>query len=100
MMTIVSKVTLKDGAEPEWDEVMRERMEAAKDQPGWLGAQLLMPIGALNQRVIVGGWESRADWEAWHADEAFQETRRQLDGLESGRGEQSWHEVIAEERVA
>ena len=99
-MTIVSRVTLKDGAQPEWDEVMRARLEAAKERPGWLGAQRLAPVGALNQRVIVGCWESRADWEAWHGDEAFRETREQLDGLAAGPPEESWHEVIAEKHVA
>jgi heme-degrading monooxygenase HmoA len=99
MMTIVSRVTLKDGAQPEWDDVMRARLEAAQEQPGWLGAQLLAPIDALNQRVIVGCWETRADWEAWHADQTFQETREQLDELEVGPAEQSWHEVIAEKHL-
>src|SRR6266511_6222356 len=35
MMTIVTHVTLKEGTEPEWDAAMRERMQAARDQPGW-----------------------------------------------------------------
>jgi heme-degrading monooxygenase HmoA len=100
MVTIITKVTLKEGTEPEWDGIMQERLEAAREQPGWVGAHILVPVDAGNQRVIVGCWESRADWEVWHADEAFQQTRKQLDGLEAGPGEEAWHEVIAEEHEA
>jgi len=99
MVTIVTRVTLKEGAEPEWDEAMRERLTAARQQAGWLGGQLLMPFGALNQRVIIGSWRTRADWEAWHNDAAFQETRRRLEGLESAPSEQWWHEILADARI-
>jgi heme-degrading monooxygenase HmoA len=96
MMTIVSHVTLKEGKEPEWDAAMRERLAAAKGRLGWLGGQLLMPLDAMNKRVIVGTWQSRADWEAWHSDEAFQETRKRMAGLQAGDSEHWWHEVIEE----
>jgi heme-degrading monooxygenase HmoA len=33
----------------------------------------------MNERVVIGTWETRADWEAWHATEAFQETREAMD---------------------
>jgi heme-degrading monooxygenase HmoA len=98
MMTIVTHVTLKEGSEPEWDAAMRERLTAAKSQPGWVGGQLLMPLDKLNRRVIVGTWQTRADWEAWHNDPAFQETRRRLEGLEAAPSETWWHEVILDVR--
>lgn len=100
MMTIVGRVTLKTGVQPTWDGIMRERLEAVRDQPGWIGAQILIPVDALDQRVTVGSWESRADWQAWHQDEAFRETRRQLEGPEAAPPEEAWHEVIAERRAA
>ena len=98
MMTIVTHVTLKEGSEPEWDAAMRERLEAARGRPGWVGGQLLIPLQAMNKRVIVGTWQTRADWEAWHADKAFAETRTRMDGLETGAGEQWWHEVVLDVR--
>lgn len=98
MMTIVTHVTLKEGSEPEWDAAMRERLTAAKSQPGWVGGQLLMLLDKLNRRVIVGTWQTRADWEAWHNDPAFQETRRRLEGLEAAPSETWWHEVILDVR--
>ena len=96
MMTIVTTVTLREGAEPTWDEAMRARLEAARGQQGWIGGQLLMPIDSLNGRIIVGTWETRADWEAWHRDPAFAETREKLDGLESRPSEHAWHEVLVD----
>jgi heme-degrading monooxygenase HmoA len=93
-MTIVTLVTLKQGTEPEWDEVMQERLEAVKGQPGWIGGQLLMPVDRLDQRAIFGTWETRADWEAWHNDPAFAETRERLEGLQAAPSEVRWYEVL------
>lgn len=100
MMTVITRVRLRPGDEPEWDAAMRERLEAAQDRPGWVAGQLLIPVDALNERVIVGTWESRADWEAWHEDPAFQETRDRMEGLQSEKGTMTWHEVVREERTA
>ena len=100
MMTIVTRVTLKEGSEPTWDAAMKERLESAKSQHGWIGGQLVMPLDGLNSRVIIGTWDTRADWEAWHTDPKFQETRKQLQGLESKSSEEWWHEVIADVRRA
>lgn len=94
MMTIITHITLKEGPEPAWDAAMRERMGAARGQPGWIGSQLLIPLDGLNRRTIIGTWQTRADWEAWHTDPAFTETRRRLEGLEAGPSEEWWHEVI------
>jgi heme-degrading monooxygenase HmoA len=100
MMTVITRVALKEGSEPEWDAVMRERLSAAQDRDGWLGGQLLIPLDALNERIIVGIWETRADWEAWHADAAFQQTRDRLDDLQVEQQETTWHEVLADVRAA
>ncbi|HEV8439410.1 MAG TPA: antibiotic biosynthesis monooxygenase [Methylomirabilota bacterium] len=100
MMTIVTDVQLKKGAEGEWDAVMRERMEAAKDQPGWVGGQLLRSDREPSRRTIVGTWRTREDWERWHHDPLFAETRRQLDGLVSAPEEHSWHEVVLDVRTS
>lgn len=98
MMTIVTHVTLREGAEPEWDAAMRERLAAASGRPGWVGGQLMMPLDKLNRRVIVGTWQTRADWEAWHADATFAQTRQRMEGLEEGEPENWWHEVLEDVR--
>jgi heme-degrading monooxygenase HmoA len=98
MMTIVTHVTLREGAEPEWDATMRDRMSAAADRPGWVGGQLLIPLDGLHRRIIVGTWLTRADWEAWHNDPDFTATRGQLEGLEAEPSKHWWHEVIEDVR--
>ena len=64
MMTIVTDVRVRLGAEDKWDAVVRDRMAAAKERPGLVSAQLLRSESQPNQRVIVGTWRTRADWEA------------------------------------
>jgi len=98
MMTVITRVALKAGAEPEWDKAVRERIEAAHGRPGWIGGQLLIPADGLNQRVIVGTWQTRADWEAWHEDPAFRETRERMEGLQQGSDKMEWFEVVSEGR--
>ena len=98
MMTIVTHVHLKEGAGRDWDAAMRTRLSAAKKQPGWVGGQLLRQSDRPDRRVIVGTWRTRADWEAWHQDPQFAETRRRLDGLENGPAEHWWHEVVLDVR--
>ena len=98
MMTIVTHVHLKDGAGRDWDAAMRTRLSAANKRPGWVGVQLLRVADNPNRRVIVGTWRTRADWEAWHHDPKFRETRQQLDGLESAPAEHWWHEVMLDVR--
>jgi heme-degrading monooxygenase HmoA len=98
MMTIVTHVHLKEDAGREWDAAMRTRLSAAKKRPGWVGGQLLRQSDKPDRRVIVGTWRARADWEAWHQDPQFAETRRRLDALENGPAEHWWHEVVLDVR--
>src|ERR1700760_2913116 len=97
MMTVVTYVTLKEGVAPEWDTAMRERLDGAKGRAGWVRGQLLMPLEDLGQRVIIGTWQTRANWEAWHQDEAFAKPRQRLAELEAGPSRTSWFEIIAEQ---
>ena len=46
-----------------------------------MGGQLLRPTDKPDRRVIVGTWRTRKDWEGWHQDPQFAETRRRLDGF-------------------
>ena len=62
MMTIVTRVKLREGCEPRWDAAMRERLEAARNQTGWIAGQVAIPVDALDERVIIGTWQTRADW--------------------------------------
>ena len=94
MMTVITNVTLREGAEPEWDRIMADRLAGAKDVDGWIGGEILMPLEGMNQRVIVGNWRSRADWEAWHLDAAFTDRAKRLDALQIASSGPQWHEVV------
>lgn len=98
MMTIVTHLKIEPGREPGWDDAFRRRAAAARAQPGWVSVQLCIPADAPNERVVIGTWESRADWEAWHATDVFHETREQMEGAETEDRRESWHEVVLDER--
>ena len=99
MMTVVTHVKLKEGQEPAWDAAFRERIDAAKAQPGFVAVQLCIPIDAMNERVVIGTWETRADWEAWHATGPFQETRQEMEQAGGKRSRDSWYEVVLAEHA-
>lgn len=100
MMTVITRMSLKAGTESEWDKAMRERIDAAQSQQGWISGQFLVPTEGSNERVIVGTWQSRSDWESWHDDPAFKETRQRLEGLQQGPDQMEWFEVVTEGREA
>jgi heme-degrading monooxygenase HmoA len=97
-VTIITRVTLTEGAGAEWDAAMHDRLDAAKGQPGWIGGQLLSPLDAPAERVIVGTWETREHWAAWHEQDAFRATRERLEGLQAGPEDVTWHEAIEDRR--
>jgi heme-degrading monooxygenase HmoA len=100
MMTIVTHVHLREGAAADWDAAMRTRLSGARKASGWIGGQLLRPAEKPDRRVIVGTWRTRKDWEAWHHDPQFTETRQRLEGLENSPSEHWWHDVVLDVRKA
>ena len=98
MMTVITEIEIEPGQEPRWDEAFHQRFREASRQPGWVSVELLIPVDAPNKRVVVGTWQSRADWEAWHQDPAFEQTRQRMQGLEEGTAENWWHEVLEDVR--
>jgi heme-degrading monooxygenase HmoA len=100
MMTIVTHMTLHEGAEPEWDRAMRDRLAGANGLRGFVRSQLLIPLDGPNRRVIIGTWATRADWEAWHNDAAFLADRDRLEGLQQAPGDSVWYEVMEDQPPA
>jgi heme-degrading monooxygenase HmoA len=96
MMTVVTTIRVRSGAESEWDSTMRERFESARNRPGWVSGQLLTPDDESSVRVIVGTWQTREDWERWHSDPAFLEQRGTLERLEDEPGRAEWFRVVAD----
>ena len=98
MMTVLTTSKLRPGSQEEWDAAMRERFEYAQRMPGWVSGQLLTPEDDPLSRVIVGTWNSREDWMAWHDDPAFLDKRTVLEGLESAPNVTRWFAVVADAR--
>ena len=94
METVITRVTLNDSAASDWDAIMRDRMSAAEASQGWIGGCILKPDAERDARIVLGLWETRAAWEQWHRDPAFQETAERLKGLERDAGDGSWHDVL------
>jgi heme-degrading monooxygenase HmoA len=99
MMTVLTTSRLRAGSEDQWDAAMRERFESAQRRPGWVSGQLLIPGDEPQSRVIVGTWNSREDWMAWHDDPAFLDKRAVLQDLESGPNVTQWFTVVADARA-
>jgi len=99
MMTVITETTLKPGQEQEWDRAFEERIGAAKGQPGWVDAQLLIPEDEPNKRIVVGTWRSRDDWERWHQTSTFQQTREPMNRSTADDGRPEWHQVRAREAM-
>ena len=99
MVTVVTRVRVKEGSEDEWDRVFAERVDAAQGREGFVFVQLCRREGSPSERVIVGTWERREHWEAWHQDPEFVETRRELEhAAEDGTGDTDWYDVVVERR--
>jgi heme-degrading monooxygenase HmoA len=94
MMTVVTEIQIKPGQEPQWDAAFKERLRDAPNQQGWVGIQLVIPLNDASKRVVIGTWESRADWEAWHDTDVFKSTREQLNQVEQESSDETWYEVI------
>jgi heme-degrading monooxygenase HmoA len=95
MMTVITESTIQPGNEAEWDAAFEQRLQSAKEQPGWLALQVLIPEAEPQKRVIVGTWERREDWERWHAADPFRQTRQQLDQLDATDGRERWFTVAS-----
>lgn len=98
MVTVVTRIRIKDGREADWDEVFTKRVKAAREQEGFDFVQLCRPDGSPGERVIVGTWQTFTDWKAWHEDPAFLETRQELEEIDQDSAESQWYEVVVEER--
>jgi heme-degrading monooxygenase HmoA len=99
MMTVVTHIEIAEGQEPDWDAAMRERVATAKQQAGFVSVQLCIPVDGLNERVVIGTWQTRADWEAWHESGIFVDTRERMDRCEVQRKGEWWHEVLLAEQL-
>lgn len=97
MKTVITRVRVQPGHEGEWDEVFRRRVEAAREQAGFVSAHVCAPDGAPEERLVIGTWQSEDDWRQWHEQEEFAETRRRLEQADEDKGPPIWHRVLIDE---
>ncbi len=97
MMTVVTRVRVRPGQEEAWDAAFRRRIANVREQPGWIAVQLGSPVDAGDERVVIGTWERREDWEAWHHSPGFQETREALEAAEAGDHSETWHGIVLDD---
>jgi heme-degrading monooxygenase HmoA len=97
MKTVVTRVRVQPGHEAEWDEAFRSRVDAAKEQPGFVSAHVCVPDDTREERLVIGTWQSEDDWREWHEQEEFVETRKRLERADEDGGRPSWHDVLIDE---
>ncbi|HUZ01251.1 MAG TPA: antibiotic biosynthesis monooxygenase family protein [Thermomicrobiaceae bacterium] len=95
MITVITETTVKPGQEQEWDRAYQARIDDARRQPGWIDAQLLIPEGEQDRRVVVGTWRERSDWEQWHLTPVFRQTRGEMNAATRDDGQVHFYELKA-----
>jgi heme-degrading monooxygenase HmoA len=87
---VVGRFQLIRGKEDQWDAAFRERVEEARDFDGWRGAAAWIPAGDDSQRVVVGRWVQRQDYENWTLSSSYSRTKELLDACQAGPPEIEW----------
>ncbi len=90
ILTIVTESISKADNKAEWDTAFEARLRAARQQPGWLATQVLIPETDRQRRIIIGTWSRREDWERWHRADPFRQTRQRLDAADQSDGQEQW----------
>ena len=96
MKTVITETTVKSGQEQAWDAVYHDRLAHAKQQPGFVGMELLIPEGEPDKRLVVGTWRSKDDWSNWHQTPGFQQTRDRMNAATQNDGTPRWFDVDTE----
>ena len=91
---VIGRFNLRPSAEPAWDAAFRERVEAARSAPGWLGVSAWTPVEAASQRIVVGRWRSSADFDAWTQTESYRRTKSILDSCQATAPEIEWFRSV------
>ena len=91
---VVGRFSLRPGAEATWDAAFQERIEQAASAPGWLGVAAWAPVAEPSERVVVGRWRSKADYETWALTESYLRTKVTLDSCQTGAPDIEWFRSV------
>jgi len=91
---VVGRFTLRPGTEAEWDAAFRERIEKAASAPGWLGVAAWAPLDAIHERIVIGRWRAREDYDAWALGESYLRTKSVLDSCQTAPPNIEWFRSV------
>lgn len=90
MYQVLGRFQLIQGEEHRWDIAFRERVEEARGFEGWLGAAAWVPVDDARQRVVVGRWATRDDYDTWTLSPSYIRTKSLLDSCQASPPEIEW----------
>ena len=93
MDVVIGRFTVRPGQTEAWDAAFASRVEDGRHHPGWLGVTVGIPRGADLERVVVGRWRAQDDYIAWMATPAFQASVVEMEPMQSGPPDVTWHFV-------
>jgi heme oxygenase (mycobilin-producing) len=66
----INAIEVPEGAGPELEQRFAARRRAVEGQPGFLGFELLRPVGSESRYFVYTKWESEEAFQAWAAGSA------------------------------
>jgi heme oxygenase (mycobilin-producing) len=66
----INAIEVPEGAGPELEQRFAARRRAVEGQPGFLGFELLRPVGSESRYFVYTKWESDEAFQAWAAGSA------------------------------
>jgi heme-degrading monooxygenase HmoA len=61
----INAIEVPEGAGPELERRFAARLGAVDDAPGFLGFELLRPVGGETRYFVYTRWETEDDFQAW-----------------------------------
>jgi heme oxygenase (mycobilin-producing) len=66
----INAIEVPEGAGPELEKRFAARRHAVEGEPGFLGFELLRPVGAEKRYFVYTKWQDEASFQAWAAGRA------------------------------
>lgn len=67
----INALSLPEGAGPEVEKRFAARLDALREQPGFLGFELLRPIAGETRYFVYSRWASEEDFQNWRTGSAM-----------------------------
>ena len=92
MDTIIGSFQLSDPEE--WDRAMLRRIHEAQAWPGWYGVRIHAPHDDGSQRLVIGCWETVADYERWTSGDDYRRSLEEMTAFQVCPPETRWHRFL------